>query len=93
MKKLKDIQKKIEKEKVKFYNVGLSTEALINGNDLFNIDNFIDFVHSQKINAVFGCELYEDAEDYLIIFLGCIQRGGLSQLQACDRLPLICSLV
>ena len=66
MKNLKDIQKRIEKEKVKFYNVGLSTEVLTNGNNLFNIDNFIDFVHSQKINAVFGCELFDDAEDYLI---------------------------
>ena len=66
MKNLKDIRKKIEKEKVKFYNVGLSTEVLTNGNNLFNIDNFIDFVHSQKINAVFGCELFDDAEDYLI---------------------------
>ena len=66
MKGLEDIQERIKKENIKFYSVGLSTEVLINGNDLFNIDSFIDFVHSQKINAVFGCELFEDAEDYLI---------------------------
>lgn len=66
MKNLKDIQEIIKKENLNFYSVGLSTEVLINGNDLYNIDNFIDFVHSQKINAVFGCELFEDAEDYLI---------------------------
>lgn len=66
MKDLKDIRKRIEKEKVNFYSVGLSTEVLTAGNDLFSIDNFIDFVHSQKINAVFGCEVFEDAEDYLI---------------------------
>lgn len=66
MKNLKYVQERIEKENINFYSVGLSTEVLINGNDLFNIDSFIDFVHSQKINAVFGCELFEDAEDYLI---------------------------
>lgn len=66
MKNLKDVQERIKKENINFYSVGLSTEVLINWNDLFNIDSFIDFVHSQKINAVFGCELFEDAEDYLI---------------------------
>ena len=66
MKKLEDVQKMIKKENIKFYSVGLSSEVLINGNDLFNIENFIDFVHSQKINVVFGCELFDNAEDYLI---------------------------
>lgn len=66
MKNLKEVQEIIKKENINFYNVGLSTEVLINGNDMFNIENFIDFVHFQKINAVFGCELFEDAEDYLI---------------------------
>lgn len=66
MKNLKDIQKRIEKEKVKLYKVGLAPDVLTNGNNLFNIDNFIEFVHSQKINVVFGCELFDDASDYLI---------------------------
>lgn len=66
MKNLKEVQEIIKKENINFYNVGLSSEVLINGNDMFNIENFIDFVHSQKINAVFGCELFEYAEDYLI---------------------------
>lgn len=66
MKNLKDIQKKIEKEKVKFYKVGLATEVITNGNELFDFDIFTDFIHSQKINAVFGCELFDYAEDYII---------------------------
>lgn len=66
MKNINDIKNRIEKENVNFYDVGLSTDVLINGIDLFSIDNFIDFVRSQKINVVFGSELLEDAEDYLI---------------------------
>lgn len=66
MENLKNILKKIEKEKVKFYKIILSPQAWINGNDLYDIDNFIDFIHSQKINVVFGSELFDDAEDYLI---------------------------
>ena len=66
MKNLKDIQKKIEKEKFKFYKVGLAPDVLANGNNLFNIDNFLEFVRLQKIDVVFGCELFDDATDYLI---------------------------
>ena len=51
MKNINDIKNRIEKENVKFYDVGLSTDVLINGIDLFSIDNFIDFVQSQKINV------------------------------------------
>ena len=66
MKNMDYIKEKIKNENIKFYNVGLSTESLIYGNDLLNIDNFLNFIHFQKINAVFGCELFEDANDYLI---------------------------
>ena len=51
MKNINDIKNRIEKENVKFYDVGLPTDVLINGIDLFSIDNFIDFVQSQKINV------------------------------------------
>lgn len=66
MKNLKDILKRIEKEKIKLYKVGLAPDVLTNGNNLFNIDSFMEFVRFQKINVVFGCELFDDASDYLI---------------------------
>lgn len=66
MKDIKDIKKRIEKENIKMYKVGLTPEVLTNGNNLFDIDSFIEFVHLQNINAVFGCELFDDANDYLI---------------------------
>ncbi len=46
MKNINDIKNRIEKENVKFYDVGLSKDVLINGIDLFSIDNFIDFVQA-----------------------------------------------
>ena len=51
MKNINDIKNRIEKENVKFYDVELPTDVLINEIDLFSIDNFIDFVQSQKINV------------------------------------------
>lgn len=66
MNRIEDIKTKMEKEKVKFYNTRLSPEVLINGNDLLNLDNLIDFIHAQRINVVFGCEIFDDADDYLI---------------------------
>lgn len=66
MNNLNDIKNKIEKENVKFFCVGISSDVLTNGIDLFNLNNFIDFIKSVKINVVFGCELFEAAEDYLI---------------------------
>ena len=48
MKNINDIKNRIEKENVNFYDVRLPTDVLINGIDLFSIDNFIDFVQSQK---------------------------------------------
>ena len=63
---LKDIQKRIEKEKINFYKVDLTVDVLTSGNNFLNIDNFIEFVRLQKINVVFGCECFDDAESYLI---------------------------
>ena len=51
MKNINDIKNRIEKVNVKFYDVELPTDVLINEIDLFSIDNFIDFVQSQKINV------------------------------------------
>ena len=51
MKNINDITNRIEKVTVKFYDVELPTDVLINEIDLFSIDNFIDFVQSQKINV------------------------------------------
>ena len=51
MKNINNIKNRIEKENVKFYDVGLPKDVLINEIDLFSIDNFIDFVQSQKINV------------------------------------------
>ena len=63
---LKDIQKRVEKEKIKFYKVGLTPDVITTGNDFFNMDNFIEFLHSQKVSAVFGCECFDNVNDYLI---------------------------
>lgn len=66
MNSLKEVQKRMEKERIKFCNLRLSPETWVNGNEFFDMENFIEFVHSQKINIVFGCEIFDDADDYLI---------------------------
>jgi len=61
-----DIKKRIERENINFYEVNLSSEVIMNGIDILNIDSFISFIKSQNINVVFGCKLYDSAEGYLI---------------------------
>lgn len=61
-----DIKKKIEKANINFYDVNFSSDVLTSGIDMLNIDSFIKFIKSENINAVFGCKLYDVAEDYLI---------------------------
>ena len=84
MKNINNIKNRIEKENVKFYDVGLPKDVLINGIDLFSIDNFIDYLdqlvnlNNPKITILVGnkSENYDHlSENIETVFNDKIYRG------------------
>lgn len=63
---INEIKRKIEEKKINFFQVKLSIDVIEKGIQFPTIEEFLKFASNQKINTIFGCEYYDDINEYLI---------------------------
>lgn len=63
---LNEIKDKFNKKKVDFYDVELSVDIIKSGIKFSDIESFSTFIDKQKIDVVWGCEYFDNSDDYII---------------------------